>query len=154
MAYQETITAAGAERSLPRVRGITPADLIDALEKGLDDFWAMPTHVIFLSLIYPVVGLIIAMATFGYNLVPLLYPMAAGFALVGPVAAIGIYELSRRRENGLDTGWEHAFDLLEADSFRAILALGLILLAIFGVWIAVAQAIYIANFGYAPPESL
>ena len=154
MANQETISAAGASHSLPRVRGITPWDLVDVLAKGLDDFRAMPTHVIFLSLIYPIAGIIIASATFGYGLLPLLYPMAAGFALVGPFAAIGIYELSRRREQGLDTAWTHVFDLLQADSFRAILALGLFLLAIFGVWIAVAQAIYITNFGYAPPESI
>jgi uncharacterized membrane protein len=154
MAYQDTVSITGAEHSLPRVRSITPADLIDALEKGLDDFSAMPTHVIFLSVIYPIVGIVIAMATFGYDLVPLLYPMAAGFALVGPFSAVGIYELSRRRESGLDAGWEHAFDLLHADSFRSVLALGLILLAIFGVWIAVAEAIYITNFGYASPDSL
>ena len=57
MAYQETIgAAADATHSLPRVRTITPRDLIDALAKGLDDFRAMPTHVIFLSVIYPVAG--------------------------------------------------------------------------------------------------
>jgi uncharacterized membrane protein len=154
MAYQEIIATADPPGSLPRVRTITPRDLVDVLAKGFDDFWAMPTHVIFLSLIYPIGGIIIAGVTFGYDLVPLLYPMATGFALLGPVAAIGLYELSRRREQGLDTAWTHAFDLLQADSFRAILALGLILLVLFGVWIAVAQAIYVTYFGYGPPESI
>jgi uncharacterized membrane protein len=154
MAYQDVIGTAPAAHSLPRVRTIAPRDLVDALKKGLDDFWAMPTHVIFLSLIYPIAGLLIARATFGYDVVPLLYPMAAGFALIGPFAAIGIYELSRRREQGRDTGWTHAFDLVHADSFRAILALGLVLVAIFGIWIAAAHAIYVAHFGYAAPESI
>jgi uncharacterized membrane protein len=154
MAHQETMDAAGSVHGLPRVRTITPRDLVDVLAKGFDDFWAMPTHVIFLSLIYPIAGIVIAGATLGYELVPLLFPMAAGFALVGPFAAIGLYELSRRREQGLDTTWQHAFDLLQAESFRAILALGLILLVIFGVWIAVAQAIYVTHFGYTPPESI
>jgi uncharacterized membrane protein len=157
MAYRETIAAAdaaGAVHSPPHVRDITPSDLVDALAKGFDDFRAMPTHVIFLSLIYPIAGVIIGVATFGYDVMQLLYPMAAGFALIGPFAAIGIYELSRRREQGLDTHWTHAFDLLQAEAFRAILALGLILLVIFGVWVAVAQAIYVRHFGYAPPESL
>ena len=117
------------------------------LAKGLEDFRAMPTHVIFLSLIYPIAGLAIARLTFGYEVVPLLYPLVAGFALIGPFAAIGLYELSRRRELGLDTSWKHAFDIVHSPSLRAIGALGLLLVAIFGVWLYVAHAIYVANFG-------
>jgi uncharacterized membrane protein len=154
MANPETIRAADATPNLPRVRAITPRELVDVLAKGLDDFWAMPTHVVFLSLIYPIAGILIAAATLGFQFLPLLYPMATGFALIGPFAAIGLYGLSRRREQGLDATWLHAFDLLQADSFRPILALGLVLLVIFGVWIAVAQAIYVSHFGYAPPESI
>lgn len=154
MAYQDTLGAAGSAHSLPRVRAIKPRDLIDVLRKGIDDFRAMPTHVIFLSLIYPLAGLFIARMTFGYDVLPLLYPMAAGFALIGPFAAVGIYELSRRREQGYDSSWTHAFDLVHADSFRAIVALGLILCAIFGVWVAVAHWIYVSHFGYGSPESI
>ena len=153
MTNQEAIGAADATASLPRVQAIAPRDLIDVLAKGFDDFWAMPTHVIFLSLVYPIAGIFIAAATLGLNFLPLLYPMAAGFALLGPFAA-SLYELSRRREQGMDTAWSDAFDLLQADSFRPILALGLVLLLIFGVWLAVAQAIYVSHFGYAPPESI
>jgi len=150
----ESVGASAATPSLPGVRTIAPRDLLDVLAKGFDDFLAMPTHVIFLSLIYPIAGVLIAGATLGFQFLPLLYPMAAGFALVGPFAAIGLYELSRRREQGLDTAWSHAFDLLEAESLRPLLALGLVLLVLFGVWIAVAQAIYIASFGYIQPESI
>jgi uncharacterized membrane protein len=153
MTYQESIGTA-APAALPRARSISPRDLIDVLARGIDDFVAMPTHAIFLCLIYPIAGLIIAGAALGYNLLPLVYPLAAGFALLGPFAAIGIYELSRRREQGLETNLNHLFDLLQAESFRAIAALGLVLLALFGIWIAVAQAIYVAYFGYLAPESL
>jgi uncharacterized membrane protein len=157
--YRDTITnsgitSAGAVRRLPRVRRIAPHDLVDALKKGLDDFRAMPTHALFLCLIYPIAGLVIARATVGFDFLPLLYPLASGFALVGPVMAIGVYELSRRREHGLDVDWTHAFDLLQAESFRAILALGLLLLTLFFVWIAAANAIYVTHFGYAPPASI
>jgi uncharacterized membrane protein len=107
----------------------------------------MPTHVVFLCVIYPIIGLALAWATIGYDVIPLLYPLAAGFALVGPFAAIGAYELSRRRELGLDTNWKHAFDIIHSPSFWSIAALGLLLLGIFAVWLAVAQAIYAANFG-------
>jgi uncharacterized membrane protein len=100
MTYQNTIGTADATHHLPRVRAIAPRDLLEVLAKGFDDFCAMPTHAVFLCLVYPIAGLVIAWATFGYDLLPLLYPLAAGFALVGPFAAIGIYELSRRREQG------------------------------------------------------
>jgi uncharacterized membrane protein len=141
--------------TLPMVRKIRPADLVDALARGLDDFWAMPTtNVIFLSLLYPVVGLLIARMIFGYELMPLLFPLAAGFALLGPFAAIWLYELSRRREQGLDVSWQHAFDVLRSPSLPAIVALGLLLMTIFVIWIATAHAIYVAYFGYAPPQSV
>jgi uncharacterized membrane protein len=140
--------------ALPQVRRVGFADLNDALAKGLDDFRAMPSHAIFLSLIYPLVGLAVGRLVFGYDLLPLLFPLAAGFALVGPFAAIGLYELSRRREQGLDTGWAHVFDVVHSPSFGAIAALGLLLMAIFLIWIAVAQAIFVANFGYAPAASM
>jgi uncharacterized membrane protein len=146
-AQTDVILPTEPARELPAVRSIGVADLRDALAKGVDDFRAMPTHVLFLSLIYPLIGLGLAGATFGYNFIPLLYPLAAGFALIGPIAAIGLYELSRRRELGLDTSWKHVFDVMHSPSLPSIAGLGAILLVIFSVWLAVADAIYIANFG-------
>jgi uncharacterized membrane protein len=154
MANTDVILPAEPTRGLPVVRSIGTAELKEALAKGLEDFWAMPTHVIFLCLIYPVIGLALGRATFGYDIVPLLYPLATGFALVGPFAAIGLYELSRRRELGLDTSWKHAFDVVHSPSIWAIAALGLLLLAIFAVWLAVASAIYAASFGDDEPATL
>jgi uncharacterized membrane protein len=152
MAYQHTLD--DSAQPLPRVRTIAPHDLVDALRKGIDDFIAMPTHALFISLIYPIAGLIIGISIAGANLLWLIYPLATGFALVGPIAAIGLYELSRRRERGLPTDWSHAFDLLRADSFRSIAALGLVLFVLFAIWIMTAQTIYWTYFGYAVPESI
>lgn len=139
---------------VPAVRRIGPADVRAALRAGFDDFWAMPTHVVFVGLIYPILGLVLARLVFGYDVLPLLFPLAAGFALIGPFAALGLYELSRRREAGLDTAWKHAFDVVRSPSFPAILALGGLLVIIFLVWIAVANAIYVGTFGYAPAASM
>jgi uncharacterized membrane protein len=147
MARSDVILPTEPSAALPAVRSIAPAELLDVLARGLADFRAMPTHVIFLSLIYPIAGLAIARWTFGYDIVPLLYPLVAGFALIGPFAAIGLYELSRRRELGLDTSWRHAFDIVHSPSLWSILALGLLLVAIFGVWLAVAHGLYVAHFG-------
>lgn len=150
MAHADIILPVESKRELPVIRTIGLADLGDALAKGLDDFWAMPTHVLFLGLLYPIVGIALFGATFGYGVVPLLYPLVGGFALIGPLAAIGLYELSRRRELGLDTSWKHAFDIFHSPSIRGIGAVGLLLLVLFAVWLAVANAIYEANFGQEP----
>jgi uncharacterized membrane protein len=146
----------GASRS-PQpivIRRITPSDLRHALARGVDDFVAMPSHAVFLCVIYPLLGLFLIAMTLGNSMLPLAFPIAAGFALVGPLAAIGLYELSRRREAGLDSSTSHAFDVLHSPSLGAIVALGLLLMAIFLIWLAVAEAIYIANFGYHGPDSI
>jgi len=154
MAYSNILVGAGTPSAQPVIRKISVADLFDALAKGVDDFYAMPTHAMFLCIIYPIVGFTLARLTFGYSILPLLYPLASGFALVGPIAALGLYELSRRREAGLNTSAAHAFDVFESSSIGAIAALGLLLLVIFGIWVAVANAIYVAYFGYASPTSI
>jgi uncharacterized membrane protein len=153
MTHLHVFAGSDASPSLPDVRKIAMGDLKDALLKGIDDFWAFPTHVILLSIIYPVVGLVLAGLTLSYDLFPLLFPLAAGFALIGPFAAVGFYELSRRRELGLEVSWRDAFRG-GSQSTDGIVALGLLLLIIFLLWIAVAQAIYIANFGYAPAVAI
>jgi uncharacterized membrane protein len=138
----------------PVVRRIAPADLMDALGRGLDDFFAMPSHAIFLCIIYPLLGLWLISLVSGYSMLPLVFPLAAGFALIGPFVAIGLYEPSLRREAGLETFSSHAFDVLNSPSLGAILLLGLLLMAIFLIWLAVAQAIYVSDFGYSAPSSI
>jgi uncharacterized membrane protein len=136
------------------IRRITAADLRDALRKGFDDFGACRSDVLFLCIIYPVAGLLLARLAFGYDMVPLLFPLASGFALIGPLAGLGLYEMSRRREQGVHTSLPDAFSVVRSPSFGAIAALGLMLLAIFVVWLGVAQAIYDATLGPKPPESI
>jgi uncharacterized membrane protein len=147
-------TGAGESPAYPIVRKIGVADLKDAVAKGIDDFLAMPTHVIFLAIIYPLVGLFLARMTFGYDVIPLLFPLAAGFALIGPFAAIGLYELSRQRERGVEVSWKHAFGLLRYPSLDAIAAMGLVLMIVFLIWLATAQLLYQSLFGYGSPESI
>jgi uncharacterized membrane protein len=154
MAFSHILIGAGTGPAQPVVRKIGLADLREALAKGADDFYAMPTHAIFLCIIYPIVGLALARLAFGYSILPLLYPLASGFALVGPIAALGLYELSRRREAGLDTSATRAFDVFESSSVGAVAVLGILLLIIFVTWVAVADAIYVANFGHASPSSV
>jgi uncharacterized membrane protein len=146
---------AGSDGTLihPTVRQIGPDDLKEALRKGVDDFKAMPTHLAFIGLIYPLFGIGLAALTFTENALPLLFPLVSGFALLGPISAIGLYELSRRRELGLDTSWDHLFDVLRSPSLPSILALAGLLLVIFVVWLATAQALYQWLYGPLAPQS-
>src|ERR1700722_6388689 len=137
-----------------QIRRLSPSDVLQALARGLDVFAAMPSHAVFLCVFYPLIGLCLIAFVSGYAMVPLAFPIAAGFALVGPVAALGLYELSRRRELGLDLSWRHAFGVRDSASIGGILALGVLLAVIFLLWVGVSQAIYIANFGYAPAGSM
>ena len=133
----------------PVIRTIGLSELHRALQRGWEDFKAVPSHAIILCIIYPVLGLMLARAVLGYSVLPLLFPLAAGFALLGPFAALGLYEMSRRRERGEQaTAWD-ALEVVRSPSFGAMLGLGALLLALFVTWVATAQAIYIAAFGYA-----
>jgi uncharacterized membrane protein len=138
----------------PAVRHIGLADLGNALAKGYDDFAAYRTDVIFLCVVYPLVGLVLARLAFGYDLLPLIFPLASGFALVGPFAAVGLNEMSRRREAGMAVSWADAFEVFRSPSFGAIVVLGLVLMAIFLLWLLAAEAIYEVTLGPAPPASL
>jgi len=139
---------------LPEVRQIDLADLRDVLVRGLEDFTAYRTDVIFLCLIYPIIGLVLGRVAFGYGMLPLLFPLASGFALVGPFAALGLYEMSRRREQGGNVAWPDAFGVIGSRSFGAIVVLGLLLVAIFLFWLVAAEAIYEATLGPEPPASI
>jgi uncharacterized membrane protein len=137
----------------PVIRKIGPEDVKSALVSGVDDFRAMPSHLVFLALVYPLCGMIIAYVTSQQNLLHLLFPLASGFALIGPFAAIGLYEMSRRRELGLETSWRHALNVLRSPSIPSIIALGLLLMALFLAWLAIAQLLFAWLFGDSLPSS-
>jgi uncharacterized membrane protein len=146
--------ARGLNAPAPAVRQIGTADIRDALRRGLDDFAAFRTDVAFLCVIYPLAGLVLARLAFGYDMLPLLFPLASGFALIGPFAAVGLYEMSRRREQGAEIGWTDAFGVVRSPRFAAIFMLGLGLAVLFLAWLVVATLIYDATLGPAPPASL
>lgn len=137
----------------PAIRRIGVADLRDAVAKGVADFAAFRSDVMFIVILYPLAGLVLTRVALDENVLPMLFPLASGFALVGPVAAVGLYEMSRRREHGEDAGWASAFAVMRSPAFGAILVLGLVLLAIFAAWMLAAFVIYNATLGPEPPLS-
>jgi uncharacterized membrane protein len=140
--------------SLPQVRRIDYQDLREVLRKGIDDFAACRSDVVFLCLLYPAIGAVLAFLAMRGNMLPLVFPFVAGFALMGPVVGTGLYEMSRRREQGLPTDWATAFGVIKSPSFVAIFVLGLVLLAIFIVWLIAAHGIWAATLGPEPPTSV
>ena len=136
------------------VSKITVADLRDAIRQGFDDFGAYRSDVIFLCVIYAIVGLVLARLAFGMDMLPLIFPLASGFALVGPFAAVGLYEMSRLREQGVQVRWANAFDVVRAPGFGAIMILGLLLVAIFLAWLAAAWMVFANTLGPAQPASV
>lgn len=147
------MAGASGEFARPEVRKIGIADIADALRLGLEDFKEKPSHYFFLCLMYPIAGVFMVMWSAGANMLPLIYPLMSGFALMGPVAAIGLYEISRRREQG----WIVRGGTLEvrnSPALPSIIAVAVMLLALFAVWLIVAQRIYSVNFEATAPVSL
>jgi len=143
-----------AHSPIPAVRKITIADVRESLAKGFDDFEAYRSDVLFVGIIYAAVGLVLARAAFGSDLLPLLFPLASGFAIIGPFAAIGLYEMSRRREQGAEVEWSNAFDVFKAPAIGGIVALGVMLVMLFLFWLAIAWGIYALTLGPSVPPSI
>jgi uncharacterized membrane protein len=136
------------------IRQIGIADIKDALAKGVDDFAAFRDDVVLVCVIYPLAGLVLARLMFGYDMLPLIFPLASGFALIGPFAGVMLYEMSRRREQGLDVSWAAGFGLFRSPALAAILGLGLTLLILLMLWLAAAWGIYALTLGPEPPHSV
>jgi uncharacterized membrane protein len=143
-----------AHSPAPVVRRIGAADVWQSLREGFADFEAYRSDVLFLCATYAVIGLVLATVIFNTDLLPILFPLASGFAILGPLAAVGLYEMSRRREQGAEVGWANAFDVLKAPAIGGIAALGLILIAVFLLWLTAAWAIYQSTVAPAMPRTV
>lgn len=143
----------GAADSI-RTRRLTTADLRAALQAGARDFARFRSDVIFLVALYPVIGLLLVGFGLHLELLPLIFPMTAGFALLGPVAAVGLYEMSRRAEAGEPVNWATALAVATRPGFAAVLVLGFGLFALFLAWLLAAAAIHALTLGPEPPASI
>ncbi len=138
----------------PEVRRLGIEDLQIALRKGAQDFAAFRTDVVFIVIFYPIIGLCLAAFAFQTELLPLLFPLMSGFALLGPIAAVGLYEMSRLREKGEPAGIGAAFGVFSSPAIGAILTIGLGLVLMFIVWMLTAYLIFTLTLGPEIPVSV
>jgi uncharacterized membrane protein len=141
-------------RSRVDLRRLELADLRWALARGMEDFAASRTDVIFVCVIYPLLGLLLARLAAGYDMLPLVFPLASGFALIGPLAAVGLNEMSRRRELGMQARWTDAFAVVRSPAIGSIVLLGSILLTMLLFWLVLSSVVYNLTFGPHSPASL
>jgi len=154
MAQADTVQNASLGSSGIGIRKIHVSDLWRALLEGFDDFRAKPSHLFFLCVIYPLFALILTLFLVGENLIYLVFPIVAGFTLLGPVVSVALFELSRRRESGLEASWGAAFGFIHSASFAPIMALSVLMTVLYVAWLFLAQFIYLGLFGAVPPDSV
>ena len=152
MATRNPTASVPANAAEIQVRRIDNQDLRIALRQGLDDFKAMRGDLIFVGLLYPLIGLAAAVMTTSVPLLPFFFPVVAGVGLLGPLAAVGFYELARRREAGLTSNWSHFLDVRKRPAWDDIAVVAGLLLVIFALWLAAAGALYVLFWGYWAPQ--
>ena len=154
MASKPVAAGRPARSKLIPVRKISNEDLRLSLKQGLGDFQAMRGDLVFAGLIYTFIGVAAAVMTTNGPLMPFFFPVVAGVGFLGPVAAVGFYELARRREDGLESGWRHFLDVRKRPAIDDMGIVAGLLLAIFAVWLLAAGIIYALLFGWTTPTSI
>ncbi len=138
--------ADSAAREIP-VRTLSSRDLNLSLREGWKDFLSMRGDLIFVGLLYPLIGAVTAAVALGSNFLQLFFPIAAGISLLGPIVAVGFYEMARREEAGLHSNWSHFFDVVKRPSADGLGAVAALLVLIFALWMAAAQGLYAVLWG-------
>jgi len=121
---------------------LTAADLRAALAAGWRDFLACPIYGLFFGAIYVVTGIAVTYALFWRGEAGWLVPVTAGFPLIAPFAAVGLYEVSRRRELGEPIGWGPVLGALRGRGDDQLLMMGGFVFVAFSFWVIIAHAIF------------
>ncbi|KQU51432.1 hypothetical protein ASG72_14100 [Bosea sp. Leaf344] len=119
----------------PQIGRIGVADVVEAFAAGLRDFQAAPLYGLFFGGIYALGGLFILMSVTRLGMPYLAYPLAAGFVLIGPFVAVGLYEVSRRRERQEALRWSGILGVVLAQGRRELSWMAFVALFLMMIWL-------------------
>ena len=114
----------------------------------------MRGDLIFVGLLYPLLGIAAAVMATNGPLMPSSCPIVAGVGLLGPVAAVGFYELARRREAGDRRTGRTSSTCASGRRPTTSPWLSGCSSIFFGLWLLAAGALYVALFGWTAPDTL
>ncbi|WP_371932859.1 DUF2189 domain-containing protein [Roseibium sp. MMSF_3544] len=121
-------------RPMPQVNKISADDVIDALAAGLSDFRKAPVYGLAIGALFAAGGLFVILSAAALNMSYLAYPAAAGFVLIGPFAAVGLYEVSRRLQSGEELSWSTILGTMWAQKGRELSWMAFVVLFIQIMW--------------------
>jgi uncharacterized membrane protein len=130
-------------------RDLAPADAVHWLALGWRDFRTDPaTSLAYGVLIFLLSAVIVGgLYVFGWDYI--LFPALAGFMVVGPILAIGLYEKSRRLAAGEPARLQQMIFVRPASGGQ-ILFTGVLLCLLMLLWMRAAVIIYALFFGLVP----
>lgn len=132
---------------IPPVRAATFSDLRAALAAGWGDFRAAPTFGILVGLSYAAFGWALFAVVHSSTLNGLTFPLFGGFVMVAPFVATILYEISRRRQEGLAFTLADARSIVAGTARRQLMLLGLVLVLWLAIWSRAAVFIYAIYYG-------
>ena len=133
--------SAGSE-PIKVARDLTLSDLRAALAAGWHDFLGAPRFGLFFGAIFAVSGIALAYVLLARGEVSWLIPATAGFPLLAPFAAVGLYEVSRRRERTIPLDWAGVLGAVKGRGDEQILSMGVIIFVAFGFWVIIAHLVF------------
>lgn len=124
----------GGRSVQPSIRRIEIDDLRACLVAGAWDFAQAPVIGLAIGGVFSLIGIAITLALTVWGVPWLIYPFAIGFPLVGPFAAVGLYEVSRRLEAGREVTWSTVFAVIWAQRRREVSWMAFVMLFVFWMW--------------------
>jgi len=133
MSGEQQIPAA-VHKPDPMVRSVTVGEIVESLVEGMRDFQSAPVYGLAFGALYALGGIVTVLCVSALGASYLAYPLAAGFALIGPFVAVGLYEVSRRREAGEPLSWSAVIGTIVAQGHRELGWMAFVTVFIFVVW--------------------